>query len=340
MRRTILVLRICFVLASLIAGGLIAYLNSDHQAWVAILVAFLLSVFVILIDVLLKGFSIRGLTAASLGLAMGALISFLVGTSPFFEPLESDPDLGPNVYLVRLILFCALSYICAVIALRGKDELNMIIPYVRFSKQEHRANLAVVDTSALIDGRLARICESGWMGFALVVPQFVIDELHGIAESKDSSKRAKGQHGIETLNLIRQMDQVDLQVPDSDIEKGTDVEAKVLFLAESMNACLLTIDINLAKLAELRGIPWLNVQDLARALQKEVIVGDRFEIDLVKQGRESDQAVGFISDGSMVVVGQASQHIGSRVSCEVESILPTTGGRMIFAKFLADPVSV
>ena len=97
MRRTILVLRICFVLASLIAGGLIAYLNSDDQAWVTVLVAFLLSVFVVLVDVLLKGFSIRGLTAASLGLAMGALISFLVGTSPFFEPLESDPDLGPNV---------------------------------------------------------------------------------------------------------------------------------------------------------------------------------------------------------------------------------------------------
>ena len=331
MRRTLFTIRILFVTLSVLAGVLIAYSNPDWDLGLTVLIAALLSALVVLTDLLLKGFSIRGLTAASLGLLAGSVVSYLIGTSPFFEPLESDPSLDAMVYLARLVLFCGVSYICTVIALRGKDEINLIIPYVRFVQEQTESRSAVVDTSALIDGRLAKICESGWMTYKLVIPQFVIDELNLIADSKDLKRQERGRQGLEAVSKIRQHEQLEVSIPDSSVEKGTQVEEKILFLAESMKARLLTTDYNLAKMAELRGIPWLNINELSLALQKDAAVGDGLRVDLVKVGRDSGQAVGYLNDGSMVVVADSVSMIGSSVDCAVDSILPTSGGRMIFA---------
>lgn len=318
----------------MLAGALVAYSNPDWEAAIVIIVAGLLGFLVVLTDLLLKGFSIRGLTAASVGLLLGALISYLIGTSPFFEPLEVDRDLSAMVYMVRLVLFCGVSYVCTVIALRGKDEINLIIPYVRFTQEKTETRTAVVDTSALIDGRLAKICDSGWMTYKLVIPQFVLDELNIISDSKDLKRQERGRRGLEALGQIRQNESIELTIPDSTVEKGSQVEEKILFLADSMKAHLLTTDYNLAKIAELRGVSWLNINELALALQKDTAVGDGLRVDLVKEGKDSGQAIGYLKDGSMVVVADASALIGNTVDCSVDSILPTSGGRMIFARLI------
>ena len=331
MRRTLYIIRSVFFILSSLAGVLIAYANPDWDAVIVILVASLLAILVILLDLLLKGFSIRGLTAASIGLFAGSLIAYLIGTSPFFEPLEAEPSLNSMVYMARLVLFCVVSYVCTVIALRGKDEINLIIPYVRFMREKEVSRTAVVDTSALIDGRILKICESGWMTYRLVIPQFVIDQLNQIADSTDTKKRERGRRGLDTLGELGDVENIELSIPDSAVEKGAQVEEKILFLADSMRACLITTDYNLAKIAELRSIPWLNMNELAFALQKDAEVGDSLRVELVKPGKDSGQAIGYLNDGSMVVVSQAASLIGESIDCSVDSVIPTSGGRMIFA---------
>jgi uncharacterized protein YacL len=295
-------------------------------------IGLLIGALVVLVDILLKGFSLRGLSAITFGLAVGMLISFLISVSPLFEYASvNDPQ---TVYLFRLALFLVCSYLGTVIALRGKDEFNLVIPYVRFVPHEVDVPLVVVDTSALIDGRVAKVCSAGFINAALVIPRFVLDELQRVADSTDPLRQARGRRGIDVLNDLRRIKNLDLRIHESDVSKRQDVDAKLVFLAQSLRAKLLTTDYNLAKMAEFHGVQWLNLNHLSQALRQELTVGDRIEIDLVKPGKEEGQAVGFLEDGSMVVVSAGRTHLGRRVSAEVTSVLPSAGGKMMFARFV------
>jgi uncharacterized protein YacL len=268
----------------------------------------------------------------TVGIAVGSLIAYLVGASPLLQ--EGDPKI---IYLVRLGLFLICPYLATVIALRGKDEFNLIIPYVRFVPHEVDVPLVVVDTSVLIDGRIARVCEAGFLTAALVIPRFVLNELRAVADSSDPHKQARGRRGLEVLNELRRIKHIDLRVTESDVSKREDVDAKLVFLAQSMRAKLLTTDYNLAKLAEFHGVPWLNLNSLAKSLRPELMLGEKLEVDLVKSGKEEGQAVGFLEDGSMVVVNGGRPLIGRRVEAEIISILPTAGGKIVFARHVVSP---
>jgi uncharacterized protein YacL len=241
------------------------------------------------------------------------------------------------IYLFRLALFLICTYLGAVIALRGKDEFNLVIPYVRFVPHDVETPLVVVDTSALIDGRVAKICEAGFINAALVIPRFVLEELQNVADSTDPLRQARGRRGLEVLNDLRRIKNLDLRIHESEVTKRQDVDAKLVFLAQSMRARLLTTDYNLAKMAEFHGVPWLNLNHLAKALHQELLVGDTIEVDLVKLGKEEGQAVGFLEDGSMVVVNTARAHLGRRVTAEITSVLPSAGGKMVFARYVGGP---
>jgi uncharacterized protein YacL len=286
---------------------------------------------VVLVDIMLKGFSLRGLSAVTVGIAAGSLIAYLVGSSPLLE--QGDPT---RIYLVRLGLFLVCPYLAIVIALRGKDEFNLIVPYIRFVPHEVDVPLVVVDTSVLIDGRIARVCEAGFLTAALVIPRFVLNELRAVADSTDPHKQARGRRGLEVLNELRKIKNLDIRITESEVTKREDVDAKLVFLAQSMRAKLLTTDYNLAKMAEFHGVPWLNLNSLAKSLRPELMLGERLDVDLVKPGKEEGQAVGYIEDGSMVVVNGARAFIGRRVQAEIISVLPTAGGKMIFARHIAD----
>jgi uncharacterized protein YacL len=206
---------------------------------------------------------------------------------------------------------------------------------VRFVPHEVDVPLVVVDTSVLIDGRIARVCESGFLSAALVIPRFVLNELRTVADSTDPHKQARGRRGIDVLNELRKIKNLDIRIIESEVTKREDVDAKLVFLAHSMRAKLLTTDYNLAKMAEFHGVSWLNLNALAKSLRPELMLGERLEVDLVKPGKEEGQAVGFIEDGSMVVVSGGRPHIGQHVQAEIISVLPTAGGKMIFARLVA-----
>jgi uncharacterized protein YacL len=340
MDKTLFSIRLFFVTLCSAAGWLVSLtiLAGDKYRVTAIVVGFFIGVLVVLVDMMLKGFSLRGLSALTFGLGVGLLIAYMVGASPLLEQTHffgaEDADQASTIYLVRLGLFIVCPYLAAVIALRGKDEFNLVIPYVRFVPHEVDVPLVVVDTSVLIDGRVARLCETGFMSAALIIPRFVLEELQSVADSIDPHRQARGRRGLEILGELRKIKNIDIRITESEV-KSQHVDAKLVFLAQSMRAKLLTTDYNLAKLAEFHGVPWLNLNQLAKALRPELLLGETLEVDLVKPGKEDTQAVGFLEDGSMVVVNSARAYIGKRVSAEIMSVLPSAGGKMVFARMLS-----
>lgn len=329
MNRTLIVVRVVFLAICLFVSWLITLAIPDWRDLTtrAIFIGAMLGVLVILVDIFLKGFSLRGLSAATFGLFIGWVASTFLASSPLFE--EGDPE---TLYLARIVLYVVITYLATVIALRGKDEFNLVIPYVRFVPHGVDVPLAVVDTSALIDGRLLGICSSRFMGYALVIPRFVLDELQNIADSNDPVRQAKGRKGLDVLNELKRLEFLDIRIHDSDVDKRQNVDAKLVYLAQTLKAKLLTTDFNLARMAEFQGVEWLNLTALAKAMNPEVVVGEVVEVELVKAGKERGQAIGFLPDGSMVVINQGKQYMGKRVNAEIKSILPSAGGKMLFAE--------
>ncbi len=332
MTKTILTLRIFFLLVCIGGSWLLHYSNPTWSLPLTLFVGTMIGCLTILVDIFLKGFSLRGLTALTFGIGVGALISWFLSVSPLFEPLTEDADFQGLLYLVRLAMFILLMYLGAVIALRGRDEFNLVIPYIRFVPHGVDVPLVVVDTSVLIDGRIAAICESRWMGYALVIPRFVLEELQGIADSYDPHRQTRGRKGIEVLNRLRGMEHLDIRIHESEVARGEDVDAKLVFLAQSLKARLLTIDYNLAKMAEFQGVEWLNINALVKALHPEMAIGEQVRVELVKPGKEPGQAVGYLQDGSMVVVNDARHLVGAEIDAEVINIVASAGGKMVFAR--------
>ena len=333
MNKTLLAIRIFFIALCATASWLVCYTveDWDHRRGLAVMIGLMIGTLVVLVDLMLKGFSLRGLTALTFGLGVGALISWLISSSPLLN--KGDPQI---IYLVQLALFVICTYLGTVIALRGKDDFNLVIPYVRFVPHEVDVPLVVVDTSALIDGRIARICETQFLGSALIIPTFVLTELQAIADSPDPVKQARGRRGLQVLNELRAIKHIDIRIHQSEVARRQDIEAKLVFIAQSMRAKLLTTDTNLAKMAQFQGVSWLNLHALESALRPELVIGESIAIDLVKIGKEDGQALGYLPDGSMVVVNNARAYVGKRVTAEIIGVLPSSGGKMVFANLLGE----
>ena len=336
MNKTLLVIRIGFLAMCVIGSWLLCYTirEWDHYRTMAVLIGGLIGILLVLVDVMLKGFSLRGLSALTFGLGIGVVIAWLIGSSPLLE--QGDPEV---IYLVRLALFIICPYLATIVALRGKDEFNFVIPYVRFVPHEVDVPLVIVDTSALIDGRIARVCETQFLGAGLIIPSFVLTELQAIADSPEPVKQARGRRGLEVLTELRKIKRLDIRIHQSDVARRQDIEAKLVYLAQSMKAKLLTTDVNLAKMAQFQGVPWLNLNALEKALRPEMVVGESIELELVKPGKDEGQAVGYMPDGSLVVVNNGRAYIGKRVTAEIIGALPTGGGKMIFANLLGEVVA-
>ena len=324
--KTLLIVR--FLCICITGSWLICYTIKewDRYRLIAMVIGLLIGLLVVLIDVMLKGFSLRGLTAMTFGMGVGATVAWLISSSPLLE--QGDPQI---IYLTRLALFIICTYLGTVMALRGRDDFNLVIPYVRFVPHEVDVPLVVVDTSALIDGRIARVCATQFLGAAMIIPTFVLTELQTIADSPEPTKQARGRRGLEVLAELRRIKHLDIRIHQSEVARRTDIEAKLVFIAQSMRAKLLTTDYNLAKMAEFHGVPWLNLHALEKSLRPELVIGESIEVELVKPGKDEGQGLGYLQDGSMVVVNSGRPFIGKRVSAEIIGVLPTTGGKMVFA---------
>lgn len=333
-KKNILILRIVFLLLCATGSWLFAHGAGDwdHLKINFVVGGIMLGLLVVLVDILLKGFSLRGMTALTFGLAVGGLISFLISTSPLFEAFDEVSE--QMVFLVRMTLFVVVTYWAAVIALRGKDEFNLVIPYVRFVPHNVDVPLIVLDTSALIDGRIAKICQTRFLSNGLVIPRFVLEELQRVADSKDTEKKARGRMGLAVLNELRAMGHVDLRIHESSLSDKGDVDSKLVFVASQLQAKLLTMDYNLSKMAEFQGVQCLNLNDLIKSLTRDWTTGEELVIYLSKEGKEKDQAIGFLADGSMVVVNNGSDFLGQTVRAKIISVLPSAAGKMVFAQFV------
>ncbi len=329
MNKTLITIRIFFLSICFLGSWLVWYSNEDWKdsMYLVLFIGLSIGALVVLVDILLKGFSLRGLTAMTFGLFVGWLIAYFISESPLFDKGDEE-----TLFMVRLAMFVIMMYLGSVIAMRGRDEFNLVIPYIRFVPHGVDVPLVVLDTSILIDGRISGICGSKFLGYGIVIPRFILNELHRIADSPDPQRQGKGRKGLETLNKLRKMNHLDLRIHESDVTRGQSVDAKLIFLATSLKARLMTTDFNLAQLAEFNNVEWLNLNSLARALNPDLYIGETLEVELVKPGKEPGQAVGFLTDGSMVVVNEGQKLLGKHVRIEVQSILPSAGGKMIFAK--------
>lgn len=274
-----------------------------------------------------RAVSVRGFSAAVFGLLFGLIMAKMVS-----DAIGLAVQTPGAMSTIRLIVTWVFAYIGMVVALRGRDEFNVIIPYVRLSRQDHSEDLVVVDTSAIIDGRIADLCKTRFLQGTLLVPRFVLRELQAVADSADPLKRTRGRRGLEVLNSLRAQPHVNVHIHEEDVPGVAETDAKLVKVAQLLGARVVTTDYNLNKVAELQGVSVLNVNELAQALRPVMLPGETLEIKPIKEGKEPHQSVAYLEDGTMVVVEQGRHLIGQTVHGVVTSVLQTAAGRMIFVR--------
>ncbi|MEK6564962.1 MAG: PIN domain-containing protein [Candidatus Omnitrophota bacterium] len=321
---TLLFIRILFV----VGAALIAYQTGGSAGgWIKMLAGGFAGVLIILFEVGMRRVSVRGLSSAVFGLLLGLVMSRIV-----YEAIILFGPLQENLKIIRAIMTFIFCYLGMIIAIRGKDEFNIIIPYVRLSRQDESESMIVIDTSVIIDGRITDICKTKFIEGKLIVPRFVLKELQHIADSSDPIKRQRGRRGLEVLNTIQKDLGVHLTIHEEDFPDVPEVDAKLVKLAKLLGAMVLTVDFNLNRVATIQNVRVLNINELANALKPVVFPGETMEIKLIKEGKEHNQAIGYLEDGTMVVVEEGRKFIGQTMKVAVTSVLQTQAGRMIFTK--------
>lgn len=291
------------------------------------LIGGLISGIIILGEVAIRRVSVRGLSSTVFGLILGLIMAKLVGDA--FSLTQLPGETMSNVRTILTLVFC---YLGMVLGLRGKDQFNIVIPYVRLHRQDQAEEVIVVDTSAIIDGRIQDVLKTRFLEGKFVIPRFVLKELQQIADSTDPIKRQRGRRGLEILNAIRKEAAISIQINEEEFPEVREVDAKIVKLAQLLEGKVLTVDYNLNHVASLQGIKVLNINELANALKPVVFPGEQMHIKLLKEGKEYNQAVGYLDDGTMVVVEEARKMLGQDVKVIVTSVLQTPAGRMIFTK--------
>ena len=268
----------------------------------------------------------------SVGLIIGLIIAYLL-SQPFYK-LEI-PYLG---VMISIILYVIFGYLGIKVPTRKKEDFSSTIGSVKrgFSKDKIKTNCRscpkILDTSVIIDGRIADICKTGFIEGPLVIPEFVLEELQHIADSSDSLKRNRGRRGLDILNKIQKELDIEVIIHDKKFDDVKEVDSKLLKLTQWLKGKIITNDYNLNKVAEVQGIDVLNINELANAVKPVVLPGEEMVVQVIKDGKESGQGLAYLDDGTMIVVESGKRHIGETIDVLVTSVLQTSAGRMIFAK--------
>ena len=328
-------IRTLFLLLCVVSG----YAVSQHRpelingGMYGLLIGFGLGGLLIAVDHMVKGLSLRAFSAATFGLLLGTLMAWLIDRTQLFVFADEQTR-----WLIRLGLFLSFGYLGMVLAMRSnKEDFSLIIPYVRFKSQSQAENLLILDTSAIIDGRVADLIEAKFVEGIVVVPQFVLKELQAIADLADPIRRARGRRGLEMLSRLQKNTHLEVKIHEADFPEEKEVDAKLLRLTRNLGGRLYTTDFNLGKVAELQLVPYFNLSELSHLLRPVTLPGDCINLRLVREGKEKSQAIGYLADGTMVVVNDASQHIGQQAQVQVSSVRQTGAGVIVFAE-LSDPV--
>ncbi|MGA2266220.1 MAG: PIN domain-containing protein [Phycisphaerae bacterium] len=298
-----------------------------------------LAVAVILLDIFWKNKRLRALSGLFFGVLAGIILAYAVNQVLNLYFLLYPHMLDPvTVQIIVSLADAAIIFFCVTIVMQTKDDFRFIIPYVEFSRHAKGARPLLLDTSVIIDGRVADIAQTGILVGEIVVPRFILGELQGIADSSDKLKRNRGRRGLDVLGRMRENPKIDVRILDvpSAAEEAADNDAKLVALAKYLNGYLVTNDYNLNKVANLRGVEVININDLANSLKPVVLPGETLTVRIVKPGEEPGQGVGYLDDGTMIVAEQGRDHIGKEVTLSVTSVLQTSAGKMIFGRIDVD----
>jgi uncharacterized protein YacL len=268
----------------------------------------------------------------SIGLIVGFVIAYLVSGL-----VNSVPIVGG---ILSLVTYGFMGYLGIRVALKSKDDLFNLNKLGRLTSMKEKGTKKevkaippkVLDTSVIIDGRIADICKTGFIEGKLVIPEFVLDELRHIADSSDDLKRVRGRRGLDILNIIKEELQIEVEISKSDFNDIAEVDMKLLKLASVLNGKVVTNDFNLNKVAQVQGVEVLNINELANAVKPVAIPGEEMIVQVVKEGKENSQGIAYLDDGTMIVVDGGRKHMGETIRVLVTSVLQTPAGRMIFGK--------
>src|SRR5437588_9781078 len=324
---TINLLRVLFVTFCAVIGSNISSALVGNP-WPGLVFGLVFGLIVVLADRLLRGVSLRAFSSATFGLLLGLIFANLLMASDVLR-YQSDTV----QWAARLVVYCTFAYLGMMLAMRSnRDEFSLIIPYVRFTRETTQHEPLILDTNIIIDGRIAELCATGFLSRALIVPRFILGELQTLADSRDPIRRERGRRGLDLLNELQKSRELDLTIHETSGDADLSIDARLVRTAKLLQARLLTNDQALCQVARLQHVPALNLADLARALRPAAAAGDELELNLVKEGRESHQAVGYLPDGTMIVVNHARAFLGKVVTVTVSSALQTGAGRLIFAE--------
>jgi len=296
-----------------------------------------LAIMAFCIDLLTPKKSLASLAGVFFGLLVGILISW--GLSFVLEMVNEIYRMGLSdvaMQAIKWMMGISICYLVISIVMRTKDDVRFVVPYVEFAKQTKGIRPLVTDTSAIIDGRIADLYHSKLFDAPMIVPRFVLNELQLISDSADKLKRQRGRRGLDILNRMQKDTQIDVEIDDSsfpELEEVKGVDQKLVVFATHCNGRLATTDYNLSKVAQVRNVDVLNINDLANSLKAIALPGETLAVKVVKTGEEAEQGIGYLDDGTMVVVEGAKNKIGRDIVVGITSSLQTSAGKMIFGKF-------
>jgi len=329
-------IRILFLLMSVLTGYAVSQVQPDifnipdlpvAPGLLGSVIGFGFGGLLIAIDEMLKGFSLRAFSAATFGLLLGFFVAWMIDSSGLFIWVEE-----PTMWLVRLGVFVAFGYIGMVLAMRSnKEDFYLIIPFVRLAPQTKPENLLLLDTSAVIDGRVADLIETNFLEGVIVVPRFVLKEIQTVADSQDPVKRTRGRRGLDMLARIQRNTRCEVKIHEGDIPQETGVDSKLVLLARALGGKIVTCDYNLGKIAELHSVSYLNIAEVANTLRPVILPGETFSVRITREGKDKGQGLAYLADGTMVVVNNAQSLIGQQVDVMVVNLLQTGAGVIVFA---------
>lgn len=330
----LLVLRCIFLLC---AGGVSVIVNesftSDNAVWVpwATTAAIMLAAALVVVgDIIVPKKRIDSISSIYFGVLVGVLLTYILWVA--IAPMLNEAVDGR---IVQLLIGLVLCYVCTSVLLQTKDDFRFLIPYVEFVREVKGFKPLILDTSVVIDGRIADVVSTGVFDNQLIMPRFALSELQAIADSSDKLRRTRGRRGLDILNRMRADDSVDLQIFDRELPElaGQTVDLKLVLLAKHLEGKVVTGDFNLNKVAKLHNVPVINLNEISNSLRPVYLPDEVFRTRVIKPGEGAEQGIGYLDDGTMVVIEGARNRIGQELDVRVTSTLQTNAGKMIFAKY-------
>src|SRR6267142_2690610 len=331
MHADVVIIRLIFTAILVASGYVLKPVNGDP--WLSAAVGAIIAICIIFFERRIRRESLKTLIGAAVGSIMGIVGAFLIGFL-----ISRQPAGNPAVKTyVTLALTFFMAYVGLMVGAAKGDYLELSALGGILTDKASRRDLKILDTSVIIDGRIADVAETGFLTGSLIIPQFILRELQQVADSPDSSKRQRGRRGLDMLNRLQNNSSLDIQIVETDFPSVREVDLKLIELGKQLDAVIVTNDFNLNKVSQLRGVSVLNINELANALKPVVLPGEAMRVFILKEGKEYNQGVAYLDDGTMVVVDNARKLIGKNTDIAVTSVLQTTAGKMIFGRLWEDP---